>query len=65
MPWYAILWLISRIWRREAKRREAFTIGIANNRNTTIIREAEQGILLDTGAEPIPEKSPTTPGVGS
>jgi N-acetylmuramic acid 6-phosphate etherase len=38
---------------REAKRRGAFTIGIANNRDTPILKEAEQGVLLDTGAEPI------------
>jgi N-acetylmuramic acid 6-phosphate etherase len=38
---------------REARRRGAYAIGIANNRNTPILREAEQGIFLDTGAEPI------------
>ena len=38
---------------REAKRRGAYTIGIANNRGTPILAEAEQAILLDTGAEPI------------
>jgi N-acetylmuramic acid 6-phosphate etherase len=38
---------------REAKRRRAFTIGIANNRDTPILAEAEQGVFLNTGAEPI------------
>ena len=38
---------------REAKRRGAFTVGIANNRDTPILREADAGIFLDTGAEPI------------
>lgn len=38
---------------REAKSRKAFTVGIANNRATPILREAHQGIFLDTGAEPI------------
>ena len=38
---------------REAKRCGAFTIGIANNRGTPILAEAEQGIFLNTGAEPI------------
>src|SRR5262245_42687617 len=38
---------------REAKRRGAYTIGIANNRGTPILAEADQAILLDTGAEPI------------
>jgi N-acetylmuramic acid 6-phosphate etherase len=38
---------------REARSRGAFTVGIANNRETPIITDADQGILLDTGAEPI------------
>jgi N-acetylmuramic acid 6-phosphate etherase len=38
---------------REAKRCRAFTIGIGNNRGTPILAEAEQGIFLNTGAEPI------------
>jgi N-acetylmuramic acid 6-phosphate etherase len=38
---------------REAKRRGAYTIGIANNEGTPILVEAEQAIFLDTGAEPI------------
>ena len=38
---------------REAKRRGAYTVGIANNVDTPIRREAEQGIFLNTGAEPI------------
>jgi N-acetylmuramic acid 6-phosphate etherase len=38
---------------REAKRRGAFTPGIANNRGTPLLEEADHPILLDTGAEPI------------
>jgi len=38
---------------REAKRRDALTIGIANNDNTPILREADHAIRLDTGSEPI------------
>jgi N-acetylmuramic acid 6-phosphate etherase len=38
---------------QEAKRRGALTIGIANNRDTPILKEADQAIWLDTGAEPI------------
>ncbi len=38
---------------REAKRRGALTIGIANNRGTPILGEADHSIWLDTGAEPI------------
>jgi N-acetylmuramic acid 6-phosphate etherase len=38
---------------REAKSRGAFTVGIANNRGTPVLCEADQGIFLDTGAEPI------------
>jgi N-acetylmuramic acid 6-phosphate etherase len=38
---------------REAKRRGAFTIGIANNRSTPLLMEADCPIWLDTGAEPI------------
>ena len=38
---------------REAKRRGALTIGIANNRGTPILDEADHSIWLDTGAEPI------------
>jgi N-acetylmuramic acid 6-phosphate etherase len=37
----------------EAKRRGALTIGVANNRDTPILKEADQAIWLDTGAEPI------------
>src|SRR5215510_4272824 len=37
----------------EAKRRGALTIGVANNRDTPILKEADHAILLDTGAEPI------------
>jgi N-acetylmuramic acid 6-phosphate etherase len=38
---------------REAKRRGALTIGIANNRGTPLLREADCAIALDTGSEPI------------
>jgi len=38
---------------REARRRGALTIGIANNRDTPLLSDAEHGIFLDTGAEPI------------
>lgn len=38
---------------REAKRRGALTIGIANNRDTPILQEADHPIWLDTGPEPI------------
>jgi N-acetylmuramic acid 6-phosphate etherase len=38
---------------REARKRGALTIGIANNRDTPILEEADYPIWLDTGAEPI------------
>ena len=38
---------------REARSRGTFTVGIANNRETPILKDADQGIFLDTGAEPI------------
>lgn len=38
---------------REAKARGALTIGIANNRDTPLLAEADHPIWLDTGAEPI------------
>jgi N-acetylmuramic acid 6-phosphate etherase len=38
---------------REAKRRGALAIGIANNRQTPLLDEADCPICLDTGAEPI------------
>jgi N-acetylmuramic acid 6-phosphate etherase len=38
---------------REARRRGALTIGIANNRGTPLLDEADHPIWLDTGAEPI------------
>jgi N-acetylmuramic acid 6-phosphate etherase len=38
---------------REAKRCGALTIGIANNRGTPILAEADCSIWLDTGPEPI------------
>jgi N-acetylmuramic acid 6-phosphate etherase len=36
---------------REAKRRGALTIGIANNRGTPLLEESDHPIWLDTGAE--------------
>lgn len=38
---------------REAKRRGALSIGIANNPDTPLLNDAEHAIFLDTGAEPI------------
>ena len=38
---------------REAKQAGALTIGIANNRGTPLMREADHSIWLDTGSEPI------------
>jgi len=38
---------------REAKNGGALTVGIANNRDTPLLREADHPIWLDTGAEPI------------
>jgi N-acetylmuramic acid 6-phosphate etherase len=38
---------------REAKRRGAFAIGIANNPSTPLLVDADCPILLDTGPEPI------------
>jgi N-acetylmuramic acid 6-phosphate etherase len=38
---------------REAKQRGALTVGIANNRNTPMLLEADCPIWLDTGPEPI------------
>jgi N-acetylmuramic acid 6-phosphate etherase len=38
---------------RDSKRRGALTVGIANNRSTPILDEADCPIRLDTGAEPI------------
>jgi N-acetylmuramic acid 6-phosphate etherase len=38
---------------REAKRRGALTIGIANNRGTPMLDQADCAIWLDTGPEPI------------
>ena len=38
---------------KEARRRGALTIGVANNRDTPILQESDYPILLDTGAEPI------------
>jgi len=38
---------------REAKQRGALTIGIANNRGTPLLEEADHPIWLDTGPEPI------------
>jgi N-acetylmuramic acid 6-phosphate etherase len=38
---------------REAKRRGALTVGIANNSGTPILNESNYAIWLDTGSEPI------------
>jgi N-acetylmuramic acid 6-phosphate etherase len=38
---------------REARRAGAATVGIANNRDTPLLIDAENPVLLDTGAEPI------------
>jgi N-acetylmuramic acid 6-phosphate etherase len=38
---------------REAKKRGALTIGIANNADTALLKESDHPIWLDTGAEPI------------
>ena len=38
---------------RQAKRRGALTVGIANNSGTPILQEADRAIWLDTGPEPI------------
>ncbi len=38
---------------REAKRRGALTIGIANNAEKAILKDSDCPILLDTGSEPI------------
>jgi N-acetylmuramic acid 6-phosphate etherase len=38
---------------RDAKARGALTVGVANNRDTPLLTEAEYPIFLDTGAEPI------------
>jgi N-acetylmuramic acid 6-phosphate etherase len=38
---------------REAKRRGALTVGIANNLGTPILDEADHAVFLDTDAEPI------------
>ena len=38
---------------REARKRGALTVGVANNRDTPILDEAHQAIFLDTRSEPI------------
>jgi N-acetylmuramic acid 6-phosphate etherase len=38
---------------REARRRGALAVGIANNRGTPILNEADVPVFLDTGPEPI------------
>jgi N-acetylmuramic acid 6-phosphate etherase len=38
---------------REAKRRGALTLGIANNKATPLLEEADHPIFLNTGSEPI------------
>ena len=49
---------------REAKKRAALTIGIANNRETPLLLEADHAILLDTGAEPIAGSTRMNAGTG-
>ena len=46
----------------EAKRRGALTIGVANNRDTPILNEADHAVMLDTGAEPIAGSTRMTAG---
>ena len=38
---------------REAKKRGSLTIGVANNRGTPLLQEADHSIFLETGPEPI------------
>ncbi len=38
---------------REAKKRGSLTVGVANNRGTPLLQEADHSIFLETGAEPI------------
>src|SRR5882757_1751489 len=38
---------------REARRRDALTLGIANNAGTPLLKESEHPIYLETGPEPI------------
>jgi len=38
---------------REARRRGALTVGIANNADTPLLTDADCAVLLDTGSEPI------------
>jgi len=38
---------------REARQRGALTVGIANNRDTPLLEEADHPVWLDTGPEPI------------
>jgi N-acetylmuramic acid 6-phosphate etherase len=38
---------------REARRRGALTVGIANNTDTPLLTDADCAVLLDTGSEPI------------
>jgi N-acetylmuramic acid 6-phosphate etherase len=49
---------------REAKRRGAFAIGIANNRSTPLLMEADCPIWLDTGPEPIAGSTRMKAGTG-
>jgi N-acetylmuramic acid 6-phosphate etherase len=38
---------------QEARRRGALTVGVANNRDTPVLKDADHAVWLDTGAEPI------------
>jgi N-acetylmuramic acid 6-phosphate etherase len=49
---------------REAKARGALTIGIANNRATPLLLEADCPILLETGSEPIAGSTRMNAGTG-
>lgn len=49
---------------REARKRGALTIGIANNRETPLLLDADHPILLETGAEPIAGSTRMNAGTG-
>src|SRR6202047_3371729 len=49
---------------REAKDRGALTIGIANNRHTPLLEEADHPVWLDTGPEPIAGSTRMKAGTG-
>src|SRR4029078_3633721 len=49
---------------REAKRTGALAVGIANNRDTPILTDADHAIWLETGAEPIAGSTRMKDGAG-